>query len=289
VTTEPDAVTQAEYWNGEEAQHWLAYEARYEAMLGPFTRHVMSALDLAADDAVLDVGCGCGATTLAAARIVTQNTALGVDLSAPMIGQARNNARAAGLLNASFVVADAEVHSFEPAAFGAVISRFGVMFFSDAVAGFANLRRALRPGGVVAFTCWRSGADNEWLTVPGLAAAQYVPLPSLETSGAPGPFSLADRDRIVEVLTHAGFTNVSVEAQTERLLVGTDPADTAAFLTATGMGRTLLADAGPNTVERVAEAIGRALEPFHERDGVHLGAAAWLVTAQRPRPGVSSP
>jgi ubiquinone/menaquinone biosynthesis C-methylase UbiE len=172
---------QSEEWNGDEGAHWVAYADAYDRMSEPFNRHLLdvAALTPAAD--VLDVGCGCGAVTISAAR--SARAALGIDLSAPMLDVARGRARGAGLANVEFVQGDAQVYGFESERYEVAISRFGVMFFADPVAAFANLRCALRRNGRLAFIAWRALIQNEWLTVPAAAAFSVVPMPDL---GAPG-------------------------------------------------------------------------------------------------------
>ena len=164
---------QAEHWNtGDGVAHWITNQARYDRMHAPFTALILDAADLHPGGNVLDVGCGCGGTTLAAARLVAPGQATGLDLSGPMLARARSGAEAAGLSNAVFQQGDAQVHELEPGTFGTVISRFGVMFFADPVAAFANIRSATRPGGRLVFACWQPLAANPWLLVPGAALAE---------------------------------------------------------------------------------------------------------------------
>jgi SAM-dependent methyltransferase len=176
---------------------------------------------------------------------------------------------------------DAQVHRFTPGAGDVALSRFGVMFFTDPAAAFANIACGLRPGGRLAFVCWHNLAGNEWIVVPG-AAAQHVPLPPLDDPTAPGPFSLGERDRIAAVLCAAAFTDVAIESFAEPLWMGSDVAGAIAFLKSTGIWNSLLRDAGPPTVARVSEAVQAALEPYVMPDGLLLGSRAWLVTASRP-------
>ncbi len=252
-------------------------------MLAPFSPIILDAAALASGEAVLDVGCGCGATTCAAALAVAPGLALGADLSAPMLDRARADAAQAGLGNIEFVQADAQDHPFDPASFDAAISRFGVMFFADPVAAFANVRRALRPDGRMAFACWQQVAANPWFGLPRAAALEHVPAPPALPLDAPGPFALADPDRIRQILRDAGWRAVDVAShETDLLLGGPGSLDSAVeFLRAGSMGQTLLANVDEVTAARVLDAVRAALTPFTEADGVRLPAAIWLVTARR--------
>ncbi|HLG01741.1 MAG TPA: methyltransferase domain-containing protein, partial [Acidimicrobiia bacterium] len=184
---------QAEYWDGPGGEHWVAEAYRYSRMTGPLGEVLVEAADPQPGERVLDVGCGMGATTLAAAeRVLPGGSALGVDLSGPMLAVARERANRGGLTHVAFEQADAQVRPFDPGSFDLAISRFGVMFFDDPNAAFANLGRALRSGGRLEFVCWQGLFDNEWLAVPVAAALQHVPVPEMGEPGAPGPFSLAD-------------------------------------------------------------------------------------------------
>ncbi len=253
---------QADHWNGEEASHWVTHQAAYDRMLAPFTAMLLAAAALQPGDQVLDVGCGCGSTTCAAAGRV-----LGADLSGPMLARGQASAAAAGLGNAAFERADAQVHAFGESSFDAVISRFGIMFFADPVAAFANLRRATRPGGRMAFVCWQDLTANQWLLVPGAALAQHVPLPDLGEPGAPGMFAFADPGRITAVLTKSGWRG-SVD-------------ETVEFLRCGAIGRTMLGGAGAQTSARAVLAVRDALARRHDGSGVRLEAAVWRVLATR--------
>src|SRR5215217_2919338 len=176
---------QAQYWNGPEANHWLVHEHRYERMGAPFTRLVLDAASVARADHVLDVGCGTGSTTCAAARVAADGQALGVDIARPLLQRAKQRARHDGLTNVRFEHGDAQTHRLAPGGFDAAISRFGVMFFSDPTAAFANIARGLRPGGRIAFVCWQPVANNEWITVLSAAAARRPWQPGTVLAGRP--------------------------------------------------------------------------------------------------------
>jgi SAM-dependent methyltransferase len=276
-------VEQAAHWNDTEAAHWVEHDRDYDAMLRPLGDRTLAAAAIQPGDQLLDIGCGCGNTTIAAARSASPGgSALGVDLSVPMTDLARTRA-VDEKVDASFLVADAQVHPFPEGAYDVAISRFGVMFFDDPVAAFTNLSRALRPGGRLAFVCWQDLTANDWMLVPGAALAQYVALPDLGEPGAPGPFSFADPTRIKGILEATGFTCVAVAPVRKSLLVGGGPTveGTVAFLRETGMGQAVLSGAAPDAVGRAVGAVRSALEPFATADGVRLDGAAWLVTAYR--------
>jgi SAM-dependent methyltransferase len=272
---------EAEYWNGERGQHWVDHDEHHDRMLRPFDAHL---LDTAAVDAgmrVVDVGCGCGHTTRAAARRAERGDVLGVDLSAPMLARARELADAAGLRNVRFEQADAQTHAFPAHRFDAAISRFGVMFFADLVAAFANIRAGLTAGGQLAFVCWQPLADNPWFRRPVEAVLQHVEQPGVpDDPGRSGPFSLAEPDQIRSVLGDAGYVDIDVEALHESLWLGRDPVDATTFLQGTSRVSTLLESASPDAAARAIDAVHAALEPFAGADGVLLGSGAWLVHAR---------
>jgi SAM-dependent methyltransferase len=204
------------------------------------------------------------------------------ELSEPLLHRARERICDAGITNVLFECADAQVHPFIRSSSDIAISRFGVMFFTDPVAAFANVARSLRPGGRIAFAVWASPLDNAWITVRGAALAGMADLTSIGDFAAPGPFSLSDPDRVRDVLGDAGLVEVEVQSSSETLLMGTDPVDTVCFLMSTGFGRRLLAEAAPETIGRATDALLAALEPHLEADGVRFGSRAWPVTARLP-------
>jgi SAM-dependent methyltransferase len=275
------SAAQAEAWNGEEGRRWVAQAARHDRMLAGMTGNLLAAAGVQATDTVLDVGCGCGETTLAAARRAGSGSAVGVDVSAVILAEARRRAEREALANARFEQADAQVNLFPAGGFDLVMSRFGVMFFDDAQAAFANLHRALRPGGRLAFLCWQEPAANEFLGLPLAAVAAHLQLPELGGPDDPGPFSLARPGRVRDLLDEAGFRAASIEPVTDAMWIGADIGDVMDYFLGLGMVRAMLAAAPPEDGAAAAKAVRDALAPHQGPDGVRLGGAAWLVTGRR--------
>jgi SAM-dependent methyltransferase len=274
-------VDQNAYWNGEEASHWVDHLDRYDEMLQPFNDHLLGAAKVGRTDSVLDVGCGCGATTLAAGQLAPEGRAFGIDLSRSMIEVAIERARSSMIDSVRFDSGDAEVYSFDTGAFDRAVSRFGVMFFGNPVAALSNIARSLRPDGTFTFLCWQELLRNDWIAVPGTAAAAHVPIPDVADADVPGPFSLSDPDRIRDVLGAAGFDPVEITSVEEPLALGATVDDTVAFLAETGMGRAMLTNVDGPTRARALAAVTDALRAYESRGRVQLGSRAWLVTAGR--------
>ena len=267
-------------WNGAEGEDWAARADRFDAASAAFDPALLEAAGLGAADRVLDVGCGAGVSTRAAARVATAGHATGIDVSAPLLAEARRRSRAAGLANTTFVQGDAQVHPFEPGAHDVVISRFGAMFFGDPVAAFANTARALRPGGRLALVSWQELARNEWLLLVrrALAAGRSLPEPP---GDAPGPFGLSDPDRVRRILTAAGFEAVELVAVRESVWLGTDGADAFDFVSRLGVARGLLGGLDDHARHAALAELRAELAARATPEGVLLGASAWLTTARR--------
>ncbi|MBA2624981.1 MAG: methyltransferase domain-containing protein [Acidimicrobiia bacterium] len=273
---------QAAHWDGSGGQHWAAEQERYDRMLQPFGERVVTALAPAPGERVLDVGCGSGAITRAVAqRVGPGGEAVGVDLSGPMLERARASAAEAGLANARFEQGDAQTLDVG-AGFDAFTSRFGVMFFDDPAAAFAKLAGALRPGGRAAFACWRELPANEWLMVPAAAILQHVAPPDGGRPGGPGPFALADSDRVRTLLDGAGLGAVALEAFDEPAWMGDSVEDTLEFLQHTEMSRTLLGEVDDDLAALAWGAVADVLETRVGPDGIVLSGSAWLVIASKP-------
>lgn len=274
---------QVSYWNSSGGERWAASVAHTDIMLAPVAAAAIAHAAPGPQDRVLDIGCGCGATTLALAARVPAGHVTGLDISAPMLGVARARPDARG--NVAWVHGDAATHPFAPGSFDLLFSRFGVMFFGDPVAAFAHLRGVVRRGGRLVFACWRPLPENHWMLVP-LAAAQthLPPLPQPEPN-IPGPFAFADPARVVHVLTGAGwsppqFTRIDCAID---IAAGGGLDAAVEHATQIGAAARALADQ-PEPVRTAAlAAIRDALAPHATADGrVELPGAVWLVASENP-------
>jgi SAM-dependent methyltransferase len=272
---------QIAYWNDVGGPKWVRYQAMLDSQLDTIGGSAMEAANVAAGEAVLDVGCGCGSTSLALARRVgPKGRVTGIDISAPMLDVARLRARDAGLANVEFIEADAQVESFR-GAYDVLFSRFGVMFFDDSVVAFTNLHRAMKPGGRVAFVCWQALHKNPWMSVPMMAAFQHVTMDSPPSADAPGPFAFADAARTSGILTSAGFRDVSVCGLDVEMTIGggADIDDTVSFLLDLGPLGRVLADQTAEIRSAVARDVRSSLLNYSGEGGVVMPGAVWIVTA----------
>jgi len=201
---------QVAYWNGPAGQRWAERQAAQDVLLKPVADLVVDRAKLKPGERVIDVGCGSGATSIAFAReVAPSGRVLGVDVSEPMLARARQAAPKD--LPVDFVRADATVYPFEPASFDVLASRFGVMFFADPDQAFANMRKALKPGGRATFVCWRDWRENEWVRVPISAVRPHAPPQPQLGPEDPGPFSFTNPGRVRRILANAGFDAITMK------------------------------------------------------------------------------
>jgi SAM-dependent methyltransferase len=269
---------QAAYWNEAAGPTWVKLQALLDEELRGLGAKAMAALGPKPGERIIDVGCGCGDTTLELARRVgPTGHVLGVDISAPMLAVARERADTAGASHVAFAEADAQLHSFAPV--DGAFSRFGVMFFQDPVAAFANIRRVLTPTGRLVFVCWRTMAENPVMTVPFAAVLPLLPAPPVPPPpDAPGPFAFADRDRLDGILKAAGFSDIAIEPNDQPLGWGSlDDAVTVA-LNIGPLGAALREN--PQLREPFEGKVREAFAGLAGPEGLFLDSATWIVTAR---------
>lgn len=263
---------------------WVRMQDRTDVLIDPLGRIAIERLNLVTSERVLDVGCGCGQTLLQIADAVgPSGRVLGVDISPPMLGRARE--RVAGRPTIALALGDAQTYAFAPAAFDAVYSRFGVMFFDDHRAAFRNLHAAARPGGRLSFVCWQVLAKNPWAARPLEAVMRLLPasaMPDMLREGRPGPFFMSDPALVRAILADAGWKDVSVEPVEMRLHVGGAATldEVVEYSFQIGPAARAMTDA-PETLKPALEAALReALAPFAGARGVFMDGAAFVVVAR---------
>jgi SAM-dependent methyltransferase len=267
------------YWNGPVAETWAREQEKRDRDHEAVTKALIAWAAPDVSEQVLDVGCGSGTTTmLIAERVGASGGVTGIDISKPMLDVAQ--ARAKQMKSrAVFLEADASDHGFAPKSFDLVFSQFGVMFFADPVAAFANLRRALKPGGRIAFCCWRSYAELPWAHVPENAARPFLPPSKPTDPNAPGRYAFADPARVRNLLLEAGFRTPQLQKFDVAVLIGQTPQEAAAWAIDSGPLMRTLAEADEDTRIKVRAAVEARLAEEMGEGGIFLTQAAWLVRA----------
>lgn len=272
---------QTAIWNSEKGCAWVEAQGLLDDLFQPLEDLLLSVAAIEPACRLLDVGCGTGSTTRAAARLAgAAGHCTGIDISEPMIAAARASAEEAAV-PASFIRADAQSHVFEPGSFDQILSRIGVMFFEDPVAAFTNLRHAVRDGGSLHFIAWRSPEENPFMTTAERAAAPLLPelLPG-RAPEAPGQFAFAQERRVRDILRNSGWTRIEIR-----------PVDLACrlpesalifFLSRMGLLGQVLHKLDGQTRVRVIETARAAFEPYVQGKEVRFTSACWLVSARAP-------
>lgn len=276
---------QIAYWNGPGGQRWADRQQNQDLVLAPVADVLLDRADAKVGERVVDLGCGAGATSVAfAQKVGPSGHVLGVDISGPMLARARGITPTG--LPVDFVLADATVYPFVPASFDLVASRFGVMFFADPALSFANVRRALRPSGRLAFACWREPRENPFFMAALQAVYEHIPKPPRPGPEEPGPFSFASEARVHRILGEAGFHGIAMEPCNLMLDIAIGRGLEVAVQSALEIGPAAraLAEQPPEVVAAATNSIRDALAGYVNEEAVLLPAAVWIVTASASSP-----
>ena len=273
-------VDQAATWDGDEGTRWAAHWEHYDTSIRAYREPMLAAAAITDGERVLDFGCGNGQSSRDAARATPSGSVLGADLSAPMLEQARRQAHAEGLQNVDFVQADAQVHPFDTETYGLAMSRFGSMFFADRPAAFANIGRALRPGGRLLLVVWQPLSENEQFATmfDTLSAGRDLPRPP---ATAPSPFGLADPDLGRGWLSDAGFIDIDYQGVAGPFELGTDADDAYGFACQLSVVQGLLGPLDDNAKSDALAAFREAIQAHETPNGVLFNSATWFITALR--------
>lgn len=278
VPVDSSNVEQLRAWDGDEGKYWADHADYFDRSVAPYHERLLAAAAIGKADRVLDIGCGTGQTTRDAARAAFAGSAFGVDLSSRMLDHARQRAAEECVTNATFAQADAQIHPFQPGAFDVAISRTAAMFFGDHVAAFRNIATGLRPGGRLVLVTWQPLDGNEWLReiFGALATGRDLPTPPADA----GPFALAHPDRVRNLLTAAGFTDIELDGRTAAMWFGSDADDAHRFVL--GLMAWMVAGLDDVGRARASEALHATMAAHTTPDGVLFESAAWIIQAQRP-------
>jgi SAM-dependent methyltransferase len=271
------AAGQAELWNGPAGQAWVEAQALLDSLFEPLERRLVADVRNHAARRVLDVGCGSGATTLAIASALPDGACSGVDISAVLVEAARARAASAGS-TVDFVHADAQSHAFDAGTYDMIVSRFGLMFFDDPVAAFANLRAAATRDAALCGYAWRGPAENRFMTTAERAARPWLPrLPAFEPD-APGQFAFAARARVARILDAAGWCDVAIDALDVPMRF--PAASLERYFARLGPLGRLLPTIDASTRARIIAAAQDAFAPYVHDDEVRFDAACWRISAR---------
>jgi SAM-dependent methyltransferase len=269
---------QLAFWNGPGGHTWVARQAHTDVTLAPMTEALLAFAAPRAGERVLDVGCGCGATTLEFARAVgPAGHVTALDISAPMLAEGEARAEAVGITNVNWLQADAATAELDE--FDLLTSAFGLMFFGDPVGAFAHMRRAAAPGGRMAFVCWRPLVENPWIEVPMNAVSRHLPPRPKPIPHAPGMFAFADPQRASDVLTAAGWAPPRLEKLDLDLDIAAGRGLDEAVVQSTQIGavNSWLRNQPQEIVSASIASIREALAPLLDGTSVRLPGAMWLV------------
>jgi len=271
-------------WNGALGQRWVEMQQAIDPIVLPFGTAALKAAAPQPGERVIDIGCGCGGTSIEIARIVgATGSVLGIDVSQPMLEVARAHAALANCAHLAFRDGDASEARL-PANIDLLFSRFGVMFFGQPSTTFSHLRRSLRTGGRCVFVCWRTPRDNAWAMTPLSAARKAMGVtPAPPDPDAPGPFAFADEERLRAILSTAGFDDIEVQRFDAAIALGATPRSAAESVAQIGPVSRLVREVGVEHLPIIVDAVERALAPLAEPDGhVSLNGSTWIVSATNP-------
>lgn len=284
TTIENPNSDQIKFWNGDAARRWVEFNAVLERRLKYFSALVMDRANPASGDHVLDIGCGCGGTTMEFAQAVAPDGVVtGMDISEPMLTIASE--RVAGAAATVHIInGDGETYDLPKASYDLIVSRFGVMFFANPKTAFRNFLGALKPGGRLAFVCWRATEFNPWVTIPFKAALPLVDSYEPPKPDAPGQFGLARREWIETILIDAGFSDVRIDAHDSPMRMGEGDLDSCVSMVVGmgGMVARLMREADDDTASAIRQAVLSAVTPYYTGDCIEMAGSVWVVSANRP-------
>ena len=276
-------IKQRQFWSGAGGDVWVNKQREMDIMLNPLGDRVIERLDLKSDAKIIDIGCGCGATTLEIAKKITQGEILGVDISEPMLDKATETAKEMSLSNISFEVKDVQVDVMPQNYFDIAFSRFGVMFFEDPFEAFKNIHSSLKEDGLLSFVCWQNASLNPWQSLSIQVIKEFLDLPA-PAPKSPGPFAFEDKTYLEEILRESGFKGLEILDNQEDIIMFSGKSIREAcedYLTINPVVTEMLKNSKPELTEEILEALVIKFSNFHKNDGLLFPSATWIVTAKK--------
>ena len=276
-------IKQKQFWSGAGGDVWVDKQREMDIMLNPLGERVIQGLDLKEETKILDIGCGCGATTLEIAKIVNQGEVIGVDISEPMLERATKTASDMALTNISYQVKDVQVDEMPNKYFDIAFSRFGVMFFEDPFEAFNNINHSLKDDGQLSFVCWQHASLNPWQSLSIQVIKEFLDLPA-PAPKSPGPFAFEDKSYINEILTESGFRDIEIKDNQEDIVMFSGKSIREAcedYLTINPVVTEMLKNSPTELREEILEALIGKFSDFHNNEGLLFPSATWIVTAKK--------
>jgi ubiquinone/menaquinone biosynthesis C-methylase UbiE len=276
-------IKQKQFWSGAGGDVWVDKQREMDIMLNPLGERVIQGLDLKEETKILDIGCGCGATTLEIAKIVNQGEVIGVDISEPMLERATQTASDMALTNISYQVKDVQVDEMPNKYFDIAFSRFGVMFFEDPFEAFNNINHSLKDDGQLSFVCWQHASLNPWQSLSIQVIKEFLDLPA-PSPKSPGPFAFEDKSYIEEILNASGFRDIEIKDNQEDIVMFSGKSIREAcedYLTINPVVTEMLKNSPSELREEILEALIGKFSDYHKDDGLLFPSATWVVSARK--------
>ena len=276
-------IKQRQFWSGAGGDVWVNKQREMDIMLNPLGERVINKLDIQPDAKIIDIGCGCGATTLEIAKKATNGEVIGVDISEPMLDRAAELAKEMSLANTAFEVKDVQEAEIIQDYFDIAFSRFGVMFFENPFKAFENINSCLKKDGILSFVCWQEAGLNPWQSLSIQVIKEFLDLPA-PLPKSPGPFAFEDKSYIEEILNTSGFKSLQIDDNQEDIVMFSGKSIREAcedYLTINPVVTEMLKNSPPDLKEEILEALIGKFSDFHNNDGLLFPSATWIVTAKK--------
>lgn len=274
---------QKEFWSGAGGDVWVDKQREMDIMLNPLGRNAINKIEFSSQLSILDIGCGCGDTTLEIAEKIPEGKIVGLDISEPMLERARASAEALSLKNIDFEVRDVQTDSMPSEFFDVAFSRFGVMFFEDSYQAFKNIYSSLKKEGQLSFVCWQNPSLNPWQSLSIAVIKEFLDLPSPPPK-SPGPFAFEDKDYLLDILEVASFNDIEIDDNQEDITMfsGKNLKEACEdYLTINPVVTEMLKNSSKDLKEDIVNSLMERFSDFDKGDGLVFPSATWVVTAKK--------